>query len=128
MTKENKLNAMGAISMKALFLSDEVNQLHWCVLKALCFVLSLLPLSQSAITLWSLSDASSQIMVAFLSISVLSSVWLVTFFNALQLTVVSLAHLNLSPLETQLIRIYRQVPMMTLAGMMAYMSFISLSL
>lgn len=49
-------------------------------------------------------------------------------FNALQLTVVSLAHLNLSPLETQLIRIYRQVPMMTLAGMMAYMSFISLSL
>lgn len=128
MTKENKLNAMGAISMKALFLSDEVNQLNWSVLKALCFVLSLLPLSQSAITLWSLSDASSQIMVAFLSISVLSSVWLVTFFNALQLTVVSLAHLNLSPLETQLIRIYRQVPMMTLAGMMAYMSFISLSL
>ena len=119
---------MGAISMKALFLSDEVNQLHWSVLKALCFVLSLLPLCQSAITLWSLSDASSQIMVAFLSISVLSSVWLVTFFNALQLTVVSLAHLNLSPLETQLIRIYRQVPMMTLAGMMAYMSFISLSL
>lgn len=128
MTKENKLNAMGAINMKVLFLSDEVNQLHWSVLKALCFVLSLLPLSQSAITLWSLSDASSQIMVAFLSISVLSSVWLVTFFNALQLTVVSLAHLNLSPLETQLIRIYRQVPMMTLAGMMAYMSFISLSL
>lgn len=128
MTKENKLNAIGAISMKALFLSDEVNQLHWSVLKALCFVLSLLPLSQSAITLWSLSDASSQIMVAFLSISVLSSVWLVTFFNALQLTVVSLAHLNLSPLETQLIRIYLQVPMMTLAGMMAYMSFISLSL
>ena len=128
MTKENKLNAMGAISMKALFLSDEVNQLHWSVLKALCFVLSLLPLSQSAITLWSLSDASSQIMVAFLSISVLSSVWLVTFFNALQLTVVSLTHLNLSPLETQLIRIYRQVPMMTLAGMMAYMSFIRLSL
>ncbi len=128
MTKENKLNAMGAISMKALFLSDEVNQLHWSVLKALCFVLSLLPLSQSAITLWLLSDASSQIMVAFLSISVLSSVWLVTFFNALQLTVVSLAHLNLSPLETQLIRIYRQVPMMTLAGMMAYMSFIRLSL
>ncbi len=128
MTKENKLNAMGAINMKALFLSGEVNQLHWSVLKALCFVLSLLPLCQSAITLWSLSDASSQIMVAFLSISVLSSVWLVTFFNALQLTVVSLTHLNLSPLETQLIRIYRQVPMMTLAGMMAYMSFISLSL
>lgn len=32
--------------MRALFLSDDVNQFHWSVLKSVLLILSLLPISQ----------------------------------------------------------------------------------
>lgn len=56
--------------MRALFLSDDVNEFHWSVLKSVFLILSLLPISQGILSLWQMSDASSQIIVGFIALSI----------------------------------------------------------
>ena len=53
---------MGA-RMKALFISNEINQFHWAMLKSVLLVLSILPVSQGILHLWQSTEGSSQIMV-----------------------------------------------------------------
>ena len=109
--------------MKALFLSDDVNQFHWSVLKSVLLILSLLPISQGILSLWQMSDASSQIIVGFIALSIFSAVLILSFYSALKATVMKLnAQQEISTLEQVILSIYGYLPMLSLAAMLSYLS------
>ena len=108
--------------MKALFLSDEINQFHWSMLKSVLLILSLLPLSQLFLNVWQDLDASSQIVMGFIGISVFSALSIVSFFNALHATVSKFDFDELSSSDILLIKTYRYVPMLVLASMLSYLA------
>lgn len=107
--------------MKTVLLSDEINQLHWGMLKSIGLILGLLPVSQGSVILWQLSDAASQIMVGFMMLSLFSALLILSFWTALKTTVQSFKPELASPSEHILLNIYRQVPMLTLAAMLSYL-------
>ena len=107
--------------MKALLLSDEISQFHWMMLKSVLLILSLLPISQFFMNIWQDADASSQIMIGFMAISVFSALTILSFYSALNMTVVHLKTEFSSLLEQYLVRSYRYVPMLFLAAMMSYL-------
>ena len=47
--------------MKALILSDEINQFHWSMLKSVLLVLSILPASQGILHLWQTTEAAARL-------------------------------------------------------------------
>ena len=69
--------------MKALILSDEINQFHWAMLKSVLLILSLLPISQGILHVWNSTEGSSQIMVGFFAISLMSTWLALSFWSAL---------------------------------------------
>ena len=107
--------------MKALILSDEINLFHWTVLKSALLILSLLPISHLFIDLWSNADASSQIMIGFLAISVFSAITILSFYSALKASVLTLSDIS-STFEALLIKIYRSIPMLSLMAMLSYLT------
>lgn len=107
--------------MKALILSDEVNQFHWTILKSVVLVLALLPLSQFFMDLWQATEGSSQIMVGFMAISMFSAFAIISFYSALNASVMHLEQ-ETSVLEQRLVQIYRYMPMMSLTVMMSYLA------
>ena len=112
--------------MKALLLSDEITQFHWSMLKSVLLILSLLPMSQFFMNLWQGADASSQIMIGFMAISVFSAVSIISFCSALNFTVVQLKTVQLktelsSFAEQYAVKIYRYLPMLFLVSMMSYL-------
>lgn len=107
--------------MKALLLSDEISQFHWMMLKSVLLILSLLPISQFFIDIWQGADASSQIMIGFMAISVFSALTILSFYSALNITVVHLKAEFSSLLEQYFVKIYRYVPMLSLASMLSYL-------
>lgn len=107
--------------MKALLLSDEISQFHWTMLKSVLLILSLLPISQFFLNVWQGADASSQIMIGFMAISVFSALSIISFYQALNLTVVQLKAEFSSLLEQYAVKCYRYVPMLFLAGMLSYL-------
>ncbi|ANF80912.1 hypothetical protein A3K93_01070 [Acinetobacter sp. NCu2D-2] len=108
--------------MKALILSDEINQFHWSMLKSVLLMLSILPLSQGIQHLWQTTEGSSQIMVGFFAISLMSSLFVLCFYSALKATVLELKTTEASSLEAYVVRIYRYIPMLSLAGMLSYLA------
>jgi hypothetical protein len=107
--------------MKAMILSDEINLFHWNMLKSVLLVLSLLPSSQGMLHLWQVTEGSSQIMVGFFAISLLSSLLVLSFYSALKAS-----HLNVqadepSMMEQWVVRLYRHLPMLSLATMLSYL-------
>jgi hypothetical protein len=108
--------------MKALILSDEINQFHWSMLKSVLLVLSLLPMSQAFLNLWQSTEGSSQIMAGFFAISLFSALTLLSFWFALQATVLKLEQEEMSTLEHGIVQLYRYVPMLFLASMLSYLS------
>lgn len=108
--------------MKALLLSDEINQFHWSMLKSVVWVLSLLPISQCFVSLWQMTEGGSQIVVGFMAISLFSAIAIVSFYHALNATVIRLEHLQTSAFEQSLVKIYRYVPMLSLTVMMSYLA------
>ncbi|MDM1248053.1 hypothetical protein ACFODO_17410 [Acinetobacter sichuanensis] len=108
--------------MKALFLSDEINQFHWSMLKSVLLILSLLPMSQLLLNVWQELDASSQIMMGFLGMSVFSALAIISFYSALNATVSKLNIEHLSKLDGILVRVYRYMPMLFLASMLSYLA------
>lgn len=109
--------------MKALFIADEINQFHWSMLKSVLLILSLLPLSQFFISLWQYTDGSSQIMVGFMAISVFSAISIISFCSALQASVMNLDQDEQpSAFEQAVVKLYRYVPMLSLAVMMSYLA------
>lgn len=107
--------------MKALLLSDEITQFHWSMLKSVLLILSLLPMSQFFMNLWQGADASSQIMIGFMAISVFSAVSIISFCSALNFTVVQLKTEPSSFAEQYAVKIYRYLPMLFLVSMMSYL-------
>lgn len=109
--------------MKALFISDEINQFHWSMLKSVLLVLSLLPLSQWFFDIWHSTEGSSQIMVGFMAISVFSACAIISFCSALTAT---LKNVELeqprSSVEAMLVKLYGYVPMLSLAIMLSYLT------
>jgi len=107
--------------MKALLLSDEISQFHWTMLKSVLLILSLLPISQLLLSLWQSADASSQIMIGFMAMSVFSALAIISFYTALNLTVIQLKTEFSSLLEQYAVKFYRYVPMLFLASMVSYL-------
>lgn len=107
--------------MKAFIISDEINQFHWVMLKSVLLILSLLPMSQGILTLWNATEGSSQIMVGFFAISVLSALFILCFWSALKATVLNLKQQQTSALEHMVVKIYRYIPMLFLTVMVSYL-------
>ena len=76
--------------MKAFWVLDELPQFHWAMLKTVLLILSLLPMSQAAFSLWE------------------SSVWH--------------CHTLSSNVEQVLFKVYRTIPMLCLASLVAYLA------
>mgnify|MGYP000861001797 FL=1 len=108
--------------MKALILTDEINQFHWAMLKSVLLILSLLPVSQGIMHLWLNTEGSSQIMVGFFAISLMSSMLALSFWSALQATVAKLKQEHSTIVEKAVVNFYRYVPMLSLAGMLSYLA------
>jgi hypothetical protein len=108
--------------MKALILGDEINQFHWSMLKSVLLVLSMLPISQGIVHLWQSTEGSSQIMVAFFAISLMSSLLALCFWSALNASVVRIQAEQGSVFEQTLVKLYRHVPMLSLASMLCYLA------
>ncbi len=70
--------------MKAFFVLDELNQFHWAMLKSVLLILTLLPISQGALTLWQTTEGSSQIMIGFFALSMLSAWFVLCFFKCFE--------------------------------------------
>ncbi|OTG67525.1 hypothetical protein [Acinetobacter silvestris] len=108
--------------MKALLLSDEINQFHWAMLKSVLLVLSLLPLSQFFLNLLQGIDASSQIILGFLAISIFTAFTIISFYSALSATIIQINQPSASVFEQQIMRIYRYLPMLCLTVMVSYLA------
>lgn len=109
--------------MKALFLSDEINQTHWSMLKSALLILSLLPACQLLLQLWQGSVGASQIVIGFMAISTFSALTIVAFISALLATVLQFKQLtDLTLFEQRIMQIYRYMPMILLTGMLCYLT------
>ncbi|MGE8645857.1 hypothetical protein [Acinetobacter vivianii] len=107
--------------MKAFFMLDELNQFHWAMLKSVLLILTLLPISEGALTLWQTTEGSSQIMIGFFALSMLSAWFVLCFLSALKTTVWN--HIDLiSKYEQFLFKAYRYIPMLFLSSLVAYLS------
>ncbi len=104
--------------MKALILNDEINQFHWAMLKSVLLMLSILPVSQGLQHLWHSTDGSSQIMVGFFALSLMSALLVLCFYAALQSTVAKLKYAN--AFEKAVVGLYRYLPMLSLAGILSF--------
>ena len=107
--------------MKAFFMLDELNQFHWTMLKSVLFILSLLPISESALSLWQTTEGSSQIMIGFFALSMLSAWFVLCFLSALKTTVWDNQEM-ISRYEQLLFKVYRYIPMLFLSSLVAYLS------
>ncbi|GAA5631206.1 hypothetical protein Acal02_01829 [Acinetobacter calcoaceticus] len=107
--------------MKAFFMLDELNQFHWAMLKSVLLILTLLPISEGALILWQATEGSSQIMIGFFALSMLSAWFVLCFLSALKTTVWN--HVDLiSKYEQFLFKAYRYIPMLFLSSLVAYLS------
>ena len=107
--------------MKAFFMLDELNQFHWTMLKSVLFILSLLPISEGALSLWHATEGSSQIMIGFFALSMLSAWFVLCFLSALKTTVWDNQEM-ISRYEQLLFKAYRYIPMLFLSSLVAYLS------
>ena len=107
--------------MKAFVLSDEITQFHWAMLKSVLLILTILPLMNGAVTLWQHTEGSSQIMIGFFALSVMSAWLVVCFMTALKATLwqVQTQH---SVMEQKIFQAYRYVPMLFLSSLVAYLT------
>ena len=115
------LNQVWSHQMKAFFMLDELNQFHWTMLKSVLFILSLLPISEGALSLWQTTEGSSQIMIGFFALSMLSAWFVLCFLSALKTTVWDNQEM-ISKYEQLLFKAYRYIPMLFLSSLVAYLS------
>lgn len=108
--------------MKALIIRDEINQFHSTMLKSVFLVLSILPVSQAVLHLWQSTEGSSQIMVGFFALSLMSSLLALCFWSALKASVMEVKQEGISSFERGVVQLYRFLPMLSLASMMSYLA------
>ncbi|WP_151708511.1 hypothetical protein [Acinetobacter brisouii] len=106
--------------MKALFLKDEIHELHWKMLKAISLIAGLLPAQHIANILWHVSDAESQIVLGFFALSLFYACASLGFIAALHVLNASMT-LEHNLLEQRMIKVYQHVPMLFLAGVVSYL-------
>ncbi len=107
--------------MKAFFVLNELNQFHWAMLKSVALILSLLPMSQAALSLWQTAEGSSQIMIGFFALTMLSVWFVLCFLSALKTSVWHNEEM-ISKYEQILFKAYGYVPMLFLSSLVAYLS------
>ena len=107
--------------MKALLLSDEINQFHWHMLKSVLLVLSLLPASHLLLNLWQGTEGSSQIMIGFMAISIFSAIAIIGFYGALKASVQQLTATASNTFEVHMVKFYRTVPMLSYLAIISYL-------
>ena len=107
--------------MKAFFMLDELNQFHWAMLKSVLLILMLLPITEVALSLWHATEGSSQIMIGFFALSMLSAWFVLCFLSALKTTVWDNQEM-ISRYEQLLFKVYRYIPMLFLSSLVAYLS------
>lgn len=108
--------------MKALIMTDEINVFHWTLLKSVLLILSLLPMSQGLMTVIQTTEGGSQIMLGFFMLSIFSSLFLLSFCSAIQMSVLALSS-SASKLEQKIVQMYRHVPLLFLAVMVSYLAY-----
>ena len=107
--------------MKAFVLSDEITQFHWAMLKSVLLILTILPLMNAAVTLWQHTEGSSQIMIGFFALSVMSAWLVVCFMTALKATLWQMQSQH-SIFEQKIFHAYRYVPMLFLSSLVVYLA------
>ena len=107
--------------MKASLVLDELNQFHWAMLKSVLLILALLPIAEVSLKLWLSTEGSSQIMIGFFALSIVSAWLMVSFFTALKTSVWQTKQM-VSKYEQLLFKAYRYVPMVFLSSLVAYLS------
>ncbi|EHU3342639.1 hypothetical protein ACT4VK_13450 [Acinetobacter baumannii] len=107
--------------MKAFLVLDELNQFHWAMLKSVLLILALLPIAEVSLKLWLSTEGSSQIMIGFFALSIVSAWLMVSFFTALKTSVWQTKQM-VSKYEQLLFKAYRYVPMVFLSSLVAYLS------
>ena len=107
--------------MKAFLVLDELNQFHWAMLKSVLLILALLPIADVSLKLWLSTEGSSQIMIGFFALSIVSAWLMVSFFTALKTSVWQTKQM-VSKYEQLLFKAYRYVPMVFLSSLVAYLS------
>ena len=107
--------------MKAFFMLDELNQFHWTMLKSVSLILMLLPITEGALSLWQATEGSSQIMIGFFALSMLSAWLVLCFLSALKTTVWNKDE-TISQYEQLMFKAYRYIPMLFLSSLVAYLS------
>lgn len=106
--------------MRAFLMTDQLNQLHWAMLKSVLVVLALLPVSQFLFDLLANAEGSSQIMIGFFTISMMSASCILAFLSALKSTV---AECDLVETKSQhvVFKLYRQIPMVFFVVILMYL-------
>lgn len=108
--------------MKALFLSDEINQFHASMLKSVLLIIALLPAAHGLHQLWQSTEGASQIIVGFVSISLFSALSILGFMCALWAQNLKLQQQPNTALERRVVQAYRYVPMLFLMSLMSYLA------
>ncbi|NUG23887.1 hypothetical protein [Acinetobacter lactucae] len=107
--------------MKAFLILDELTQFHWVMLKSVLLILGLLPIAEVFLKLWLSTEGSSQIMIGFFALSIVSAWLMVSFFTALKASVWQVKQIS-TKYEQLLFKAYRYVPMVFLSSLVAYLS------
>ena len=77
---------------------------------------------QGALHLWQSTEGSSQIVVGFFAASLLSTLFVLSFWSALKATAAKLEQQHETAFEHAVVQAYRYLPMLSLAGMLAYLA------
>lgn len=107
--------------MKAFLILDELTQFHWVMLKSVLLILGLLPIAEVFLKLWLSTEGSSQIMIGFFALSIVSAWLMVSFFTALKASVWQVKQIS-TQYEQLLFKAYRYLPMVFLSSLVAYLS------
>lgn len=106
--------------MRAFMITDPLNQLHWAMLKSIAIILAILPMSHILLQAIENAEGSSQIMIGFFALSILSTNCLISFVTALRITTWQ-DNLAQNSSERLLIRAYQHVPMLFLTTILVYL-------
>ena len=79
----------------------------------------LLPFSEGALTLWQATEGSSQIMIGFFALSMLSAWLVLCFLSALKTTVWNKDE-TISQYEQLMFKAYRYIPMLFLSSFFSF--------
>ncbi|TXJ09066.1 MAG: hypothetical protein E6Q25_04205 [Acinetobacter sp.] len=99
--------------MPTFLLTDQLNQLHWMMLKSILMILAILPMSHGLLDLLAQTEGSSQIIIGFFSLSIISASVILAFLTALHATTWQCEMIE-HKAEQRIFKLYRQLPMLFL--------------